>query len=152
MVPCADPTGARTADLVYRYSLMLAPLPVLAAAADVTSWMFAVEGMAINGYLIHLARAFKAERTTQKSSKVFMCSLWYLPALLGLMVFHKKTDETQEQLQKAAQDASKALCVHEAIVGSGTADELGGEQERAAQEEAESAPVVLSVSTTSSVR
>eukprot|EP00937_MAST-01D_sp_MAST-1D-sp2_P001804 g1804.t1 len=90
MVPVADPTGSRTADLVYRYSLYMLPLPVLAAAGDVTSWMFALEGTALNAYLIHLARGFKQERTTGRSKKVFMCTLWYLPLLLSLMVFHKK--------------------------------------------------------------
>ena len=125
MVPVNDPTGARTADLVYKYSLYLAPLPVMAAAADVTSWMFAVEGMAINGYLIHLARGFVADRTTANSKKVFMCSLWYLPALLSLMVFHKKPTENNHEENEGLNAAAEALrgvgvkaCIHEALVSS----------------------------------
>ena len=96
MVAVNDKSGVRTADLVWKYSLLLAPIPVIASATGVCSWMFAVEGLFLNGYAIHLARVFKNEVTAANSHKIFMTSLWYLPVLLSLMVFHKVDDEDRE--------------------------------------------------------
>ena len=44
MVGVNDPHGVRSAGLIWDYSLMLTVLPIAASAADLTSWMFAVEG------------------------------------------------------------------------------------------------------------
>jgi protoheme IX farnesyltransferase len=91
MVAVNDPSGSRTAELVWRYSLYMAPLPLLAAGGGITSWMFAAEGMVLNGYFLSLAHKFKAHPNPANSHKVFMASLWYLPVILGLMIFHKKS-------------------------------------------------------------
>ncbi|KAF0689378.1 Aste57867_19170 [Aphanomyces stellatus] len=93
MIPCADPTGARTAGVIMRYAVGLSALPVAAAACGATSYMFAVEGLAINAYAVHLARQFYKAPSTANAQKVFLCSLWYLPAVLGLMVFHSNNWE-----------------------------------------------------------
>ncbi|RHY03696.1 hypothetical protein DYB36_006369 [Aphanomyces astaci] len=90
MIPCADPTGARTAGVIMRYAVGLTALPLAAAASGATSYMFALEGLAINAYAVNLARQFYATPSTANAQKVFLCSLWYLPAVLGLMVFHSK--------------------------------------------------------------
>ena len=52
--------------------------------------MFAVEGTAANLYLLSLAYAFKQENSNANAKKVFLCSLWYLPLLLGAYIFHSK--------------------------------------------------------------
>jgi hypothetical protein len=52
--------------------------------------MFAVEGSAANLYLLYLAYAFKQDQSNAKARKVFLCSLWYLPLLLGAYIFHSK--------------------------------------------------------------
>jgi protoheme IX farnesyltransferase len=69
----------------------MAPLPLLAAGGGITSWMFAAEGLVLNGYFLSLAHNFKAKPNPANSHKVFMASLWYLPVILGLMIFHKKS-------------------------------------------------------------
>eukprot|EP00611_Tribonema_gayanum_P016588 TRINITY_DN2896_c0_g1_i1.p1 TRINITY_DN2896_c0_g1~~TRINITY_DN2896_c0_g1_i1.p1 ORF type:complete len:442 (-),score=89.16 TRINITY_DN2896_c0_g1_i1:639-1964(-) len=130
MVPCADPTGSRTAELIMRYSMYLAPLPVLAAATDVTSWMFAVEGSAINAVLLYRAHAFYRERSNANAKDVFRVSLWYLPAVLALFVYHsKRWHQHQEQMEtlpaeeeswlfsklRLIQAHLKAACVHEML-------------------------------------
>lgn len=90
MVPCADPTGARTSALTERYSWYLLPLPILASLTGSTSYMFAVEGTALNAYLIHLSRKFRQKPNNSTAQKVFLTSLWYLPVFLGFMVFHSE--------------------------------------------------------------
>ena len=65
-------------------------LPIITSATGLTSWMFAVEGSAANMYLLYLAHAFKGDSSNAKARAVFLCSLWYLPLLLGAYIFHSK--------------------------------------------------------------
>ena len=80
----------RSAGFIWEYSLYLSALPILTSATGLTSWMFAVEGSAANLYLLSLAYAFKQENSNGNARKVFLCSLWYLPLLLGAYIFHSK--------------------------------------------------------------
>ena len=80
----------RSAGFIWEYSLYLTALPIITSATGLTSWMFAVEGTAANLYLLSLAYAFKQENSNANAKKVFLCSLWYLPLLLGAYIFHSK--------------------------------------------------------------
>lgn len=102
MVACADPTGARSAALALRYSLYMAPIPIVAALTDATSYMFAVEGSLVNAYAIYLAHQFYRKPSNASAQKVFLCSLWYLPVMMGCMVLH-----SQHWLDDADQEAQK---------------------------------------------
>ncbi|GMH53167.1 hypothetical protein TL16_g01389 [Triparma laevis f. inornata] len=120
MVPCNDPTGDRTASLITRYSVYLSTLPILSTFAGITSSMFAVEGFLLNGYLLYRAKKFDDDRSNGNARKVFLTSLWYLPCLLGLFIFHSKNwnDESQKEIQEkvvALREKGKALCVHEVL-------------------------------------
>lgn len=142
MVPCADPGGVRTAELIWRYSLYLAPLPLLATGLGVTGSMFAVEGSVLNAYLLYLAGRFSKERTDERARAVFRCSLWYLPVLLGGFVFHSKQWDkegvkvrgkegegevegvmegglTMETLVAGARKQLAKVCVHEVMLQEG---------------------------------
>ncbi|TFJ86115.1 hypothetical protein NSK_002935 [Nannochloropsis salina CCMP1776] len=147
MVPCADPGGRRTADLIWRYSLCLAPLPVLATGLGVTGSMFALEGSALNLYLMYLARRFKSERSDERARAVFRCSLWYLPVLLGGFVFHSRQwdservkeavgntgDSNNLSLERWVSGARKQLakvCVHEMMLQEGKVKQGGGRERR----------------------
>lgn len=104
MVACNDPTGARSAALALRYSLYMAPIPIVAALTDATSYMFAVEGTVVNAYAIYLAHKFYQNPTNATAHKVFMASLWYLPVLMGCMVLHSQNwldEEEREEKKKA---------------------------------------------------
>lgn len=134
MVPVNDPTGERTAALVRNYSLALLPVPILASACDVTSAMYALEGLAAGGYAVSLARAFEKDRTNENARKVFKCSLWYLPLMLALFVFHRKggdadgsggsDDATAEGTRSGGgggpvdllKAQARKACLHDAIV------------------------------------
>lgn len=99
MVPCADPTGARTGSLVLRYSLYMVPIPIVAAMLDATSYMYAVEGTLVNAYAVYLAQRFYRNPTNGAAQKVFLCSLWYLPVMLGCMVLHSQNWLSDEELE-----------------------------------------------------
>jgi protoheme IX farnesyltransferase len=120
MVPVNDPTGERTARLIRDYSIYLLPVPVLAAVSGETSCMYAVEGITATGYMVHLAEQFKRDRSNENARRVFKCSLWYLPLLLALFVFHRNRD--QHKVKVKFIDRVKArlreMCVHEAMVSS----------------------------------
>lgn len=88
MVPCSDPTGERTAKLSMRHSLGLFLVPFVSTAIGMTSPMFLVEGLFINGYLLYLAQRFRANRTNGTATPLFRYSLVYIVALMALMVFH----------------------------------------------------------------
>ena len=78
---------------MHRYAIYLAALPLVTSAAGITSSMFAVESLAFNGYLLYLTTNFVKETTNANASKVFKCSLWYLPLLMTLMVYHHNVPE-----------------------------------------------------------
>ena len=80
----------RSAGYIWEYSLYLSTLPIITSATGLTSWMFAVEGSVANMYLLYLAYAFKRDQSNASARKVFLCSLWYLPLLLGAYIFHSK--------------------------------------------------------------
>ncbi|CAM9428833.1 unnamed protein product [Sphacelaria rigidula] len=126
-IPCADPTGDRTSSLITRYSMYLLPIPMAAAALDATSWMFAVEGTAFNACLLYQAYRFGKDRTNANARGVFKASLWHLPAVLALFVFHSQqwvrdedtlqngsTVGVREIIQRTRTRLREA-CVHEVL-------------------------------------
>lgn len=103
MVACNDPTGSRSASLALRYSLYMSSIPIVASLCDVTSYMYAVEGTAVNAYATYLAYQFYKKPTNASAQKVFLCSLWYLPVMMGAMVLHSQqwlTEEEREEKKK----------------------------------------------------
>ena len=122
MVPVADPTGVRTAKLVERYTAYMIPLPLIASAMEITSYMFAVESIFINGYVYYLARKFSQESNNKNAKAVFKSSLWYLPLMLTLMVYHSKhwstsTDVDAQSIHNAKKTLTNA-CPHEILFNS----------------------------------
>eukprot|EP00574_Skeletonema_japonicum_P002170 CAMPEP_0201719948 /NCGR_PEP_ID=MMETSP0593-20130828/5003_1 /ASSEMBLY_ACC=CAM_ASM_000672 /TAXON_ID=267983 /ORGANISM="Skeletonema japonicum, Strain CCMP2506" /LENGTH=477 /DNA_ID=CAMNT_0048210471 /DNA_START=4 /DNA_END=1437 /DNA_ORIENTATION=+ len=130
MVAVNDPNGDRTASLIKRYGVYLASLPFLSTALEVTSPMFAVEGILLNGYALHVASKFDKERSNSNARKVFLTSLWYLPCVMMLFLLHSRrwheevtNDEKDETildslqtLMSKIQSKGKELCMHEALV------------------------------------
>jgi len=125
MIPCADPSGTRTATLIRRYAVYLTTLPFISTLLGVTGPMFALEGALLNAYCLKLAQQFHKDNTHENAKKVFRASLWYLPSLLSLFVFHSQNwyehDEQDEMipvfsLLKQMRIAGRNICVHEMIV------------------------------------
>merc|ERR1711862_202995 len=134
MVPCNDPLGDRTSMYITRYTIFLTSIPILSTALDVTSYMFALEGMLLNTYILYLAGKFHYERTNTNAKKIFFASLWYLPSWLVLFLLHSKSwdDETLTTNKEEENDSKhrdirlilskyiaqikhtgKQLCIHE---------------------------------------
>lgn len=118
MVPVNDPSGERTADLILKYSLFLLPIPVIAAATEVTTVGFAVGGVGITSYLIKLAEDFERDRSNKNASAVFKCSLWYLLVMLGMFVFHRKHEKNEDILGRMREQI-KLFCPHELLCSMG---------------------------------
>jgi protoheme IX farnesyltransferase len=132
MVSSNDPDGSRTASLITRYTFYLSSLPVLSSVMEVTSPMFAVEGVVLNAYALHVARRFDKERSNANARKVFLTSLWYLPCLLTLFLFHSRKWHEQENddtikgkdeggaflldWMSKIQEMGREACLHELLV------------------------------------
>jgi len=125
MIPCADPTGERTASLIRRYAAYLASIPLISTAVGSIGSMFALEGVLLNAYCLSLAQKFHDNRTNENAKKVFQASLWYLPCLLSLFVFHSKnwqsqTEDSEETepfyaFLRRMRTEGRNLCVHEIL-------------------------------------
>eukprot|EP00501_MAST-03F_sp_TOSAG23-6_P002304 GSMAST32.ASY1.ANO1.2406.1 assembled CDS len=102
MVPVMDKSGQWTSSLIERYIMYIAPLPLLSSYFGLTSGMFAIESVVFNGYWLWMARKFSKKRTNKHAQQVFRASLWYLPVLLTLMVYHSRNwDETNNSKSKS---------------------------------------------------
>lgn len=98
------------------------PIPFAAAALDATTWMFAVEGTAFNAYLLYHAYRFRDDKSNANAKEVFKASLWHLPAVLALFVFHSRRweeesteDEPLSLLVQRTRARLKGACVHEIV-------------------------------------
>lgn len=124
MVSTEDPSGMRTASVMTEYTWYLALLPVATTLTGYTSYMFGVEGVALNAYLLTLVYKFKSDRSNANARKVFLTTLWYLPLLLcGYLFYARHEDSLTDSLPSSvdlAMDRARAqlrqLCLHEAIV------------------------------------
>ena len=122
--------GDATARLVMNYTYYLSAMPVVATLTGVTSSMFAIEGLALNGYALYVARNFDKDRSNRNARKVFLTCLWYLPCWMVLFLLHSKNwkentdskeimktdDDIVSYLKKKASEIrskGKELCVHE---------------------------------------
>jgi protoheme IX farnesyltransferase len=128
MVPCLEKDGERTAGIIVRYAWYLSAIPFVATLTNVTSSMFALEGVALNAYALYVAHKFQRDRTNANARTIFLTSLWYLPCLLMLFLLHSKTwdekkDEKDDAITKVIADSihsirntGRELCPHEVAV------------------------------------
>lgn len=96
----------------------------MAAALDTTSWMFAVEGTVMNGYLLYHAQRFGQDQSNGNARGVFKASLWHLPVVLALFVFHSKQWIRDDDVQQSSaistfiqqmRERLKESCIHEIV-------------------------------------
>lgn len=117
MVPVLDKTGEWTASLIQRYVMYIAALPLVSSYCGLTSSMFAVESLAFNAYWLYLAHQFRQKRSNRNAQRVFRASLWYLPLMLTLMVYHSRNWDNSEsreaELLNGAVDGSRVAAVGE---------------------------------------
>jgi hypothetical protein len=120
--------GCITANLITKYTYYLSVMPIISTLSGVTSSMFAIEGLFLNGYAIHVARKFERERSNSSARKILLTSLWYLPCWMILFLIHSKKwregidgeesidDELIKILKRKVDDirqTGRDLCLHE---------------------------------------
>jgi len=127
MVPCADPTGVRTGKILTNYAVANSVVPFAAYGLGTTTFMFPLESLLFNGYLVYACRKFQNEVSDENARRVFRTSLWYLPVFMGLFVFHSKLDRREDKAAEpmimwegtildTARNYMKDLCLHERIL------------------------------------
>ena len=118
----------QTAHLITRYTAYLTTIPFVATLTGVTSSMFAMEGIALNAYALHVAHTFSRDRTNANARKVFLTSLWYLPTFMMLFLLHSRVWDEEENKEKDAvrawiaarvhsvREAGRQVCLHEKAI------------------------------------
>ena len=123
--------GCATANLITKYTYYLSAMPIVSTLAGVTSSMFAIEGLFLNGYAIYVAHKFNKERSNANARKIFLTSLWYLPCWMILFLLHSQKwregvedeesidEELITMLKRKAdgvRQTGRELCPHEVFV------------------------------------
>ncbi|KAI0833734.1 protoheme IX farnesyltransferase [Trametes gibbosa] len=81
----------KNATVALRHALLLVPATsILMPLSGLTTWAFALTSLVPHAIYIDAAYKFWKYGGEKQARKVFRHSLWYLPVLLGLMMFHKR--------------------------------------------------------------
>lgn len=82
---------SQNALVALRHAILLVPIcSILIPLAGLTSWTFAVVSLPVNLICVRSAWRFWKSGSEKHARRVFQQSLWYLPVVLGLMMFHKR--------------------------------------------------------------
>jgi len=112
---------------VVRQALCLSAIPLATTACELTSSMFALESLVLNAYWMSVVHKFSNNRTNANARKVFLTSLWYLPAWLSLYLLHSRVWDKEivsddDFLMKwirdniiAVREQGRGWCVHEQL-------------------------------------
>ena len=92
MLAIFDPT--KNALISFRHSAILAFVcSTLIPVSGLTTWMFSLTSLLPNVVLLRAAYHFWRKGGEKEAKVLWKHSLWYLPAMLGLMMFHKQGTE-----------------------------------------------------------
>ncbi|KAI0709870.1 protoheme IX farnesyltransferase [Earliella scabrosa] len=81
----------KNATVALRHALLLVPATsILMPISGLTTWAFALTSLVPHAICVDAAYKFWKYGGEKQARKVFQHSLWYLPVLLGLMMFHKR--------------------------------------------------------------
>lgn len=118
MASSIDPSLCRRSTL--RHSLALIPLCTLASVLDVTTWWFAVDSLPLNCWLAWKSWQFYRDSDNKSARRVFHLSLFYLPALMCLMIINKKSlHSSDEDKDKEHEEDHENSRVQSRGIGSG---------------------------------
>ena len=88
---------AKNALVSFRHSALLLPVcTILFPLSGLTTWVFALTGLIPNLILTRAAWRFWRTGGEKEARVLWHHCLWYLPAILGLMMFHKQGMEWLE--------------------------------------------------------
>jgi protoheme IX farnesyltransferase len=106
MLPAVDGDGAVTARMAFLWAAALLPIAAALTGAGVTGTVFLVASQLLGVAFAVLGWRFLKERSRRAARNLFLASVLYLPALLGLMVV-----DMDERLSHAAAFAPRAPAV-----------------------------------------
>eukprot|EP00729_Bicosta_minor_P010211 gene10211-9704_t len=78
MMSVTDPKLCRQVAL--RYSAAMIPISLMASYCGMCDWWLALDSTVINGFLTYRAWQFYKDANDQTARKLFMASIWHLPA------------------------------------------------------------------------
>ncbi len=73
-----------------RYSIAMVPICTLAPMCNLTTWLFALDSLPVNLWLVYLAWKFHQNSDYKSSRKLFHYTLFHLPLLMALVLINKK--------------------------------------------------------------
>ncbi|KAI0084097.1 protoheme IX farnesyltransferase [Irpex rosettiformis] len=77
--------------VAFRHALLFVPIcSVLVPLSGLTTWAFALTSLVPNTILVQAAWKFYKTGSGKHARVLFQHSLWFLPVILGLMMFHKQ--------------------------------------------------------------
>ncbi len=89
MLSVGDEGGANTFHQAALYAVALLPVSLVPSLVGVTGPAYFYGAVVLSGWLVWVGISAVRERSTQQARRLFLTSVWYLPALLGLMVVDK---------------------------------------------------------------
>jgi heme o synthase len=89
MLPVTDPGGASTARQSVAYAAALVPVTLLAGALTAAGERYLWGAVALGALFVGCTIAFAFARSVRTARWVFLVSVLYLPAVLGLMVLDR---------------------------------------------------------------
>lgn len=88
MMAVTDPALCKRVAL--RYSVAIIPICCMAPACDLTTWMFTLDSIPVNLWLVFLAWRFYRDSDYRSARRLFQYSLFHLPLLMALILINKK--------------------------------------------------------------
>ena len=88
MMAVTDPALCKRVAL--RYSIATIPLCSMAPVCDLTTWLFAIDALPVNLWLVYLSWRFYRDSDYKSSRRLFQYSLFHLPLLMALVLINKK--------------------------------------------------------------
>lgn len=97
---------AKNALVSLRHTLLLLPIcSVLVPLSGLTTWTFAITSLVPNAIWTYAAWKFWRHGSEKDARTTFHHSLWYLPLVLGMMMFHKQGVDWTSWMWWKKQDA-----------------------------------------------
>lgn len=89
MLSVGDTDGSNTFRQAALYAVALLPVSLVPTLIGVTGPIYFFGAAALSGWLVWIATNAMWKRGVPQARRLFLTSVWYLPALLGLMVADK---------------------------------------------------------------
>ncbi|HTS24927.1 MAG TPA: heme o synthase [Bryobacteraceae bacterium] len=90
MLPVIDPDGESTARRIVFCSLLLIPISLVPSFLGMTGALYAAAAIVAGLGVLYFGSRLRGERTLSRAHALLLATVFYLPALLGVMVFDRR--------------------------------------------------------------